>query len=407
MSKVSRILAAVLLLVVSSAPAPARAADPDPKDWTKVLEAAKGQTVYFNAWAGEPRINAYIAWAGEQVERRFGVKVVHVKLTDTAEAVARVLAEKSAGTNAGGAVDLIWINGENFASMKRNGLLFGPWADRLPNYPLLDAANNPDVTADFSVPVEGLEMPWSRAQIVFYSDTATVKQPPRSAKELAAWAAKNPGRFTYPLPPNFLGTTFMKQTLIELAADKAPLYAPADQADFAKVTAPLWAYLDALHPNLWRGGKSFPQNASAMRRMLGDSEIDIAFSFGQTEASAAIAKGELPDTVRSFVLEAGTIGNVSFLGIPFNAANKAGAMVLSNFLLTPEAQLRKHDPAYWGSFTVLSLEKLTAVERAAFAAVDLGVAALPPDKLGPVVPEPHPSWSEALEREWLKRYGAR
>jgi putative thiamine transport system substrate-binding protein len=29
----------------------------NPKDWAAVLAAAKGQTVYWNAWAGEPRIN--------------------------------------------------------------------------------------------------------------------------------------------------------------------------------------------------------------------------------------------------------------------------------------------------------------------------------------------------------------
>jgi putative thiamine transport system substrate-binding protein len=47
-------------------------------------------------------------------------------LTDTAEAVARVVAEKAAGRTEGGSVDLIWINGENFAAMKEQDLLFGP-----------------------------------------------------------------------------------------------------------------------------------------------------------------------------------------------------------------------------------------------------------------------------------------
>ena len=46
------------------------AADPDPRDWPAVLAAAKGQTVYFNAWGGEPRINAYIEWAGSKIDKR-------------------------------------------------------------------------------------------------------------------------------------------------------------------------------------------------------------------------------------------------------------------------------------------------------------------------------------------------
>lgn len=39
-----------------------------------------------------------------------------VKLASTADAVARVVVEKAIGTDPGGAVDLIRINGENFAA---------------------------------------------------------------------------------------------------------------------------------------------------------------------------------------------------------------------------------------------------------------------------------------------------
>ena len=82
---------------------------------------AKGQTVYFNAWGGSQNINDYIAWAGDELEKRYGVKVEHVKLDDTASAVATVVAEKTAGKDEEGRIDLIWINGENFASMKQQG----------------------------------------------------------------------------------------------------------------------------------------------------------------------------------------------------------------------------------------------------------------------------------------------
>jgi putative thiamine transport system substrate-binding protein len=385
--------------------ASAGAADPDPSNWEAVLAEAKGQTVYWHAWAGEPRINAFIAWAGEQVESRYGVKLVHVKLADTAEAVSRVVAEKAAGTDEGGAVDLIWLNGENFASMKRQGLLIpAPWAEQLPAFAATDPDNNPAVRSDFTVPVEGQEAPWGKAQIIFYHDTAVEPEPPRSIAAFLDWARANPGRFTYPLPPDFLGSTFLKQAVLELAADKGALYHPVDKSDFDAITQPLWPYLDALHPYLWRQGKAFPANSSELRRLLADNEISIAFAFNPSEASSAIANGELPETVRSYVLEAGTIGNVHFLTIPYNAAHKAGAMVLVNFLLSPEAQARKQDPAVWGDATVLALGKLAPQDRARFEALSLGVATLSPEALGPPLPEPHPSWMEAIEREWLRRY---
>ncbi len=65
-------------------------------------QAAKGQTVYFNAWGGSPNINSYIGWVAEQVKARYGITLEHVKLTDTAEAVSRILAEKVAGKKRAG-----------------------------------------------------------------------------------------------------------------------------------------------------------------------------------------------------------------------------------------------------------------------------------------------------------------
>lgn len=398
--------AAVSLLALSGA---ARAADPDPSDWQKVLAQAKGETVYWNAWGGAENINAYVEWAGDEVEKRYSVKVVHVKVDDTAKAVGTVVAEKAAGRSEGGAVDLIWINGENFASMKREGLLMSPgWAEKLPNWRYVDIDNKPTILTDFTIPVEGLESPWGMAKLVFFHDSARtdVATMPTSADGLLEWARAHPGRFTYPQPPDFVGSSFLKQVLAEKIADKALLQKPVDEANFAEVTRPLFDYLDALNPLLWRSGKAFPQNYPAMKQLLADYEVDIIFAFNPSEASGAIASGELPDTVRSFTFPGGTLANTHFVAIPFNANAKAGALVLADFLISPEAQARKQDPKVWGDPTVLAVDKLPDEAKATFAALDLGVATLKPEELGPALDEPHPSWMERIETEWKRRYGA-
>ena len=373
-------------------------------DWPDIVAKARDQTVYFNAWGGGEQINAYIAWTAAQLEARYGIKLVHVKLADTADAVARVLAEKTADRTEGGSIDLIWINGENFAAMKSAGLLFGPFAESLPNYRYVDIKGKPTVRSDFTVPVDGMESPWGMAQIVFIHDTARLKEPPRSMAALLAWAEAHPGRFTYPAPPDFIGSTLLKQALYELAADPAILQQPATDENFAAATEPLWVWLDKLHPHLWRGGESFPQNAQMQRQLLDDGEIDITLSFNPGEASSDIAQGLLPDTVRSYVLEGGTIGNTHFLAIPFNANAKEAAMVTADFLLSPEAQLRKQDPAVWGDPTVLAMDKLEPADREKFAALPFGIATLSPAELGPALLEPHPSWMTRLEQEWRRRY---
>ncbi|MFU8881072.1 MAG: ABC transporter substrate-binding protein [Rhodobacterales bacterium] len=380
-------------------------AEPDPKDWDSVLQEARGQTVFWNAWGGDPRTNDYIAWAAQQVQDQFGVTLEHVKLSDTATAVSTVISEKAAGQTDGGSIDLIWINGANFAAMKKNDLLFGPWSEDLPNWALVDPEENPALTADFTVPVDGLEAPWSMARVVFYYDSARVDAPPRTMLEFLDWTQANPGRFTYPQPPDFMGTTFLKQALLELVTRRDVLYAPVEDANYEAVTAPLWDYIAALTPDLWRQGQAYPQNGPAQRQMMADSEIDIAISFNPGEASAAIANFELPDTVRSMVLEGGTIGNASFLAIPFNANAKAGALVVANYLMSVEAQLHKQNPDVMGTPTVLSMGKLTPEDAARFAALDLGIATLSPADLGPALPEPHPSWMERIAADWETRFG--
>jgi len=398
--------ASIVAGLLASLAAPVNA-EPDPRDWPAVLEEARGETVYFNAWGGSEQINAYIEWAAGILRERDGISVVHVKLDDTATAVAKVLAEKAVGRDDAGTVDLIWINGENFASMKRQSLLMIPgWAESLPNRRYVDTGQS-TISTDFTIPVDGLESPWGMAKLVFFHDSAETDPAdmPSSARELLDWAIANPGRFSYPQPPDFIGSSFLKQVLSELVEDRSVLLRPVVEEEFDAVAAPLFAYLDELNPLLWRGGKAFPQNYPAMKQLLADRELAIIFAFNPAEASGAIANGELPDTIRSFTFSGGTLANTHFVAIPYNATAKAGALVLADFLISPEAQARKQDPAVWGDPTVLAMDRLSDADRATFEAIDLGAATLRPDELGPAIDEPHPSWMDRLETEWKRRYG--
>ena len=368
--------------------------------WADVLQEARGQAVYFNAWGGSDRINAYLDWVGKQLQREYGVTLNHVKIGDIAEVVGQLEAAKAVGRNTDGNVDLMWVNGENFAALKRNKLLFGSFANTLPNTVFVKQA--PSVTHDFSVPVEGLESPWGGAQLVFIYDTAVTTTPPQSAKELLKFV-KEGGRFSYPAPPAFHGTTMVKQLLIELIANKAVLAKPVGDTDFDQVTTPLWDYLDEMHPMLWGKGKSWSTSGEHTRQLLDDGEVDIAISFNPNEATAAVKSGQLSDTVRTYVFNGGTIGNTHFVTIPYNAKATAGAMVAANFLLSPVAQARKANPEYWGDPTVLDIDAVPDDMRAQFTNIDLGPWALPMG-VGKTLSEPHASWAQALEAAWIERY---
>jgi len=390
---------ALLTLVALAALSGPLAADPapDPRDWPAVEAAARGQTVDWYAWAGEAHINDYIAWVGETLRERNGVRVNHVKVADTAEAVSRVLAETVAGRSDGGTVDLVWINGENFAAMKENDLLLaGAWAEALPNRALVDMERYGEaILTDFGVPVEGQESPWGRAQLVFIYDEERA-DPPRSLEALIAFAEANPGRFAYPKPPNFLGTAFLKQILLDTVPDRTRLLEPAGEGADTLVREHLLPVLEALHPHLWRSASVFPQGVADLRRLFADGEILLALTHNPSDAAASVAAGLLPPSVDVAAFEAGTVGNVHFVTIPHNAGDKAGAMVVANFLLSPEAQARKADPDVWGDPTVLDLAALPPAQRARFPEA-VTVRA-------PTLPEPHASWTPVIERVWEEAF---
>ncbi len=373
--------------------------------WSTVLDKARGQTVYWNAWAGDEKTNAFIAWVGEQVNTRHGIKVQHVRLTNTAEAVTRVIAEKAAGRLDGGGVDLIWINGPNFLNMLQQGLLFGPVVPPLPNARYIDTVNKRSNVIDFTTPVEGMAVPWRMAQIVFIYESSRIPsaQVPRSAPDLLAWARAHPGRLTHPNVSNFLGATFLKQALIDLAPDPDRFQQPATDADFESTTAALWRWYDELRPHLWRQGRQFPENGPAQRQLLNDGEIDISLSFNPSEAAVSVQGGLLPDTVRTFTFAKGTIGNTSFVAIPFNAAHKEAALVVADFLLAPATQAHAQDIRQMGNRTVLDLDKLDAAQRQLFESLP-GHPALPDAaQLGAPQLEPHSSWMTRIAAEWSRR----
>jgi putative thiamine transport system substrate-binding protein len=375
------------------------------RSFEAIRAAARGQTVYWNAWGGDDPTNAFIAWAGEETQRRYGVSIRHVRLRDTAEAVARVIAERQAGRSAGGAVDLIWINGPNFLSMKTQGLLFGPFVEALPNWPLVDIAGKPSNVVDFTVSVDGLAAPWRLAQVVFVHDSARTPAAtlPASMAAMLPWAQRHPGRLTHPTARNFLGATFLKQALVELAGEADALAREPDDATFERSAVALWRWYDALRPLLWRQGRDFPESGPAMLQMLADGETDLVISFNPADAAASIASGLLPASARVHVLAGGTLGNTSFVAIPFNAAHKEGAMVVANFLLEPATQARAQDPRHLGSFSVLAVDRLPEAAQAPFRAL-ASTPALPTNaQLGRPLPEPHPGWMTRLVSAWERR----
>jgi len=371
----------------------------DVATFEEMVRQAKGTEVKWFMWGGSTTINSWVdTYVAKAVKEKYDITLKRVP-ADAAVFVNKLLAEKQAGSKKG-TMDLLWINGENFKNAMENGLLQGPITGLLPNFAAVDPKS---VESDFGYPVKGYEAPYGRAQFVFEYDSAKVPNPPKNFAELKEWIKKNPGKFSYPQPPDFTGSAFIRQAFYAVTGGHKQYLAGFDKDLYARNSGKLWAYLNEIKPSLWQQGRTYPKDIAALETLFERGEVLINMSYHQADAQSKILEGRYKNTVRTFVMEDGSIYNTHFTAIPFNAPNRAGAMVVANFLLSPEAQLSKNEPKNWGDFTALDLTRLSGEERKKFAALDLGAATLPLAVLGKfAVPEIPSDYLEHLENDWEK-----
>ena len=371
--------------------------------WDDVLAAAEGQTVNFNLWGGSDTINTNVDNdIGARVKELFGVTLNRVPLADTADAVNLVLNEIEAGQNTGGSVDMIWINGENFRTLKTADALIPGWAELMPNAVNVNW-DDPAVANDFGEPVNGSESPWGHAQFVFEYNTALVGDtPPRSFEELQTWVHDNPGLFTYPAVPDFTGSVFLRHLFYWAAGGSEAFAGEFDQAVFDEYAPTVWAYLNDLGPDLWRGGDTYPTEAAVLDDLLANQEVGFGMSYNPAHAATQTNEGVYPDTIRTFIPVTGSVSNNNYVTIPSNAANVAGAMVVANYMLSEEYLLTLTDPDGWGWLTASDPNLWSAEAQETLAGYETPEATLTQDILNAnALPEPSADWVVAMEQGWL------
>jgi len=391
---VAGLLTASLIAVA----APVAAQDEVSPEWQAVLDEADGQTVNWHMWSGSDDINAYVDGYVADRAAEHGVTLNRVP-GDAPVIVQKVLGEKEAGKDDGGSVDMVWINGENFKTAKQADLLLCAWAEGLPNrqyVPETGAINN-----DFGTPVEGCESPWSGAQFAFVYDSAKVPEPPSTMAELLEWIEANPGMFTYPAlgTTDFTGSVFVRHVLYHANGGFEDLLGEFDQAKFDEASAKTWEILNGIEPSLWRGGETYPQSKEELDNLFSNGEVAMTMTYGPGEVGGWVADGKYPDTTREFVFDHGTIGNNNYVAIPYNAANQAGALVVSDILISPEAQLRKKEA--YGADPVIDFNLTDLADE--FAAIPVHPSVLPTTVLMQNSnPELQAGWVTAAEAGWVE-----
>ncbi|HMR65542.1 MAG TPA: ABC transporter substrate-binding protein [Anaerolineae bacterium] len=369
--------------------------------WAAIVAEARGQTVNWHMWGGQENINNWVTgYVADSLKDQYDITLNMVPQVDIVETVNKVLGEKEAGLETDGSIDLIWINGENFRTLRQADLLYGPFAQYLPNTVYVNW-DDPSVNTDLGFPVDGYESPYGKAQFVMIYDSAKVAEPPATVDGLLEWIKANPGKFTYPAPPDFTGTAFMMHICYHVTGGHEQFLTDFDQNLFDTKFAACWQTLKDLEPSLWREGQTYPESHARQQDLFANSEVWFDMAYNPAEASSMVDAGKFPETTRTFVFDTGTIANTHYVAIPFNSPHKAGAMVVANFLLSPAAQLNKADVANWGDFPTIEVSRTASEWQTQFEALPRGAATLPNEVLAANrLPELQATWRIAAEKAW-------
>ncbi|MBO2013022.1 ABC transporter substrate-binding protein [Hymenobacter negativus] len=364
--------------------------------WPQIEAKGKGQPVSMMMWQGDPLINRYMnTYVKPEVKRRYGIDL-QLAAGQGAGLVQTLAAEQQA--NQPSEADLLWINGETFYQLRQVEALLGPFVAKLPNASLLDL-QNPFINTDFQQPVAGMECPWGNVQFTFIYDSARVARPPKSFAELPAFVKAHPGQFT--IPNEFTGMTLLKSWMIALSGDPKLFQGKFDAAVYKKWSGALWRQVNASKPYFWKQGQTFPEQLAPLHQLFANGEVAFTFSNNDAEVDNKVNQKVFPATARAYVPAPGTIQNSHYLGIVRHAQHPEAAMLVVNFLISPEAQLKKMDPNVWGDHTVLNLKALPAAQRQKFEQLPSRRYAPRREAIqGLALPEPDPEYMTRLFKDF-------
>lgn len=339
-------------------------------NWDAVLENAKGTTVNLYGWGGSDLTNTWLdTELGGILKEKYNITLNRVPM-NIDEILAKMVSEKQAGAE--GTIDVVWINGENFYTAKKNALLYGPFTDKLPNFSSYVEGAAPDIANDFGYPVEGFEAPYGKAQFVMIGDSAKIGALPMDHQALLALAKAHPGKITYPAPPDFTGSAFVRNLIYDVVGYESFMTVKPEKEAVKALIQPALDYMIELKPYLWREGKTYPATNALVDQMYSDGELYVTMNYNPNYVANKIASGEFSSTSVADVFEKGSIGNTHFLAIPANAPNKPAALALINAVLSPELQASKYDTKQWGDLPVLDESKLSPEQQKLFTDVPVG-----------------------------------
>lgn len=323
--------------------------------WTDVKSAAYGRTVKIWMYGPGAASSWFNDWLAAKLSAEYAISLNMTYLSSTTAAVNQIAAEFAAGdTESGGAIDMVWINGDNFYNAKTAGYLWGPWATKVPSEENFDWTAA-ELAYDFGTSTEGRSMPFFSAQIILIYNTQFISnaQLPASMDELvtACTDSAHPlyRKFAYPDPTaDYVGSAFIRMFLLEFGGGYLNFEGDYNLGTYEANKAPALAKLSTLQSGLFQNGGSSPYFCTSWTdcsAKFASGDIYMTLAYSATYAGTQMAAGVYPSSTSSYVPDSGSLSNVNFFAIPGNSDEKLAASVVGNYIGSIGAQFNRRASA--------------------------------------------------------------
>lgn len=331
--------------------------------WDEIEANALGREVKLLVSRNDPEAIHFLKeQVGVQLRRRYGIRLTLVMPPTVATAP---LLDRPPPPEP----DLVWMDLDAFHQYRAGRLLQPALVGKVPNAALIDWDR-------FSRRIEvkerqaGSVLPWGKNPLMLVYNRDNVEKVPTNLNQLAAWVRQNPGRFT--IHRGRSGYRMLHSWLRELAQPPHELPDAFSEADYALNRDKLIAFIEELRPYFWMEGEHFPKDADELNLLFVQGKVDFSIHEGSPARFQELSQKPLRFRVGRRVWPCPEAMCAHFLGIPVKAANKEGALVVLNELLSPQAQWQKQDPDVWGDGSVLDVDRLPDHWRTRFLAEQSG-----------------------------------
>ncbi len=357
-----------------------------PSEWQLILDSSKSTTL--NVYT-DMTDSASKAWFESvmvpYMKETLGVDV-RLNALNTNAMLAKLKGEKTNEISMGTA-DMLILSKKGFKAFKSANVLYGPFSNKLPNAATNQSADSYENSWCDGVTTENMATNLGKNQLVFYYDEDKTPTPPTTLNDLKTYIKAHPGKFAIPSLDTQEGQAFVN-TLAASLCDQKKLYETNMTPDqMNQFYAPVAAFLNEIRPSLYTQAKTPIRSAVEMDKLFMSGTIDFSLSLDQNKAVKMIKENKFPDGAKAYILSSGTSGFNFYGAIPFNSANKSGAMAVLNEMLSGTIQGNKYDSKNWGNLPSVDPMKMdkessalitkVVVKRSALKESDLSAARLP------------------------------